>query len=166
MQGLPKQLKLFSFAKKGLSFSQKFKVEDFPRISDIVSNTGDEVKVELSFYLENNNIPCISGSIELSAELECQRCLEDVKIHLNPKFDLAFIANENQAQDLDPKLETVIFNDEDLSIIEFLTDEVLISIPMIPMHEHECISYKDDQKLDKQERENPFAILKELKTRH
>lgn len=166
MQGIPEQIKLFNFAKKNLSFSQTYQVRDFPRVSDILSNVDDEINVELDFYLLENKIPCIKGSIELNAQLKCQRCLDDVAIELAPKFNLAFIANEQQAQELDSSLETVLFQEEELSTIEFLTDEVLISIPMIPMHEHACVDLETNQDFDEQKRENPFAILKELKTRH
>ena len=64
MQGIPDNIKLLSFAKKGLIFSQTYSVKDFPRINEIVTNTDDKVKASLSFYIENGKIPCIEGSIE------------------------------------------------------------------------------------------------------
>ncbi len=163
MQGIPENIKLFSFAKKGLIFSHIYKVKDFPRIRDIVTNINDEVKVELSFYIEDNNIPCIKGRIELKVALDCQRCLDEVSLHLNPSFNLAFLKNEQQGEGLDSSFETILNENEEFSTIEFITDEVLISIPMIPMHSHECVSYKDKQLIEEQKRENPFAILEQLK---
>ncbi|MCH9646039.1 MAG: YceD family protein [Proteobacteria bacterium] len=164
MQGIPANIKLLSFAKKGLVFSQTYTVKDFPRIKDMVSNIDDQVSVKLSFYIENGKIPCIEGSVELEVALDCQRCLKEVKLRLTPSFKLAFIIHENQAEDLDPSFETILNADEEFSTIEFITDEVLISIPMIPMHSHECQSYKDKSPVIEQKRENPFAVLKQLKT--
>ncbi|MBC8493841.1 MAG: DUF177 domain-containing protein [Candidatus Thioglobus sp.] len=163
MQGIPANIKLLNFAKKGLVFSQTYTVEDFPRIKDLVSNSDDKVVANLTFYIENNKIPCVEGSVELDVVLECQRCLDEVKLNLNPTFKLAFIIHENQAEDLDPSFETILNADDEFSAIEFITDEVLISIPMIPMHSHECQSYKDKSPEIEQERENPFAILEQLK---
>ncbi|MDG2394920.1 YceD family protein [Candidatus Thioglobus sp.] len=164
MQGIPDNIKLLSFAKKGLIFSQTYSVKDFPRINEIVTNTDDKVKASLSFYIENGKIPCIEGSIEIDVALDCQRCLDEVKLNLNPTFKLAFIIHENQAEELDPSFETILNADEEFSTIEFLTDEVLISIPMIPMHSHECQSYKDKSPvIEQEERKNPFAILEQLK---
>ncbi len=163
MQGIPANIKLLNFAKKGLVFSQTYTVKDFPRINDLVANSNDKVVANLTFYIENNKIPCVEGSVELDVALECQRCLDEVKLNLNPTFKLAFIIHENQAEDLDPSFETILNADDEFSAIEFITDEVLISIPMIPMHSHECQSYKDKSPEIEQERENPFAILEQLK---
>ena len=163
MQGIPTNIKLLSFAKKGLIFSQTYSVKDFPRIRELVTNIDDHVKVNLNFYIENGKIPCIEGSVELAAALDCQRCLNEVKLQLNPTFKLAFIIHENQAEDLDPSFETILNADEEFSTIEFVTDEVLISIPMIPMHSHECQSYKDKSPVIEQKRKNPFAVLEQLK---
>ena len=74
-QGIPEQIKLFKFASRSLIFSQIYQVKDFPRISALVSNQDAPVSVELSFSIENNRIPCITGKIELDVALTCQRCL-------------------------------------------------------------------------------------------
>jgi uncharacterized protein len=163
MQGIPTNIKLLNFAKKGLIFSQIYFVKDFPRIREIATNTNDKVKVNLSFYIENNKIPCVEGNIELEVALDCQRCLEEVKLKLTPKFKLAFIIHENQAEGLDSSFETILNADEEFSTIEFITDEVLISVPMIPTHSYECQSYKDKSPTIEQKRKNPFAILEQLK---
>ncbi len=162
-QGIPEQIKLFKFASKALIFSQTYQVKDFPRISALVSNQDAPVDVELNFSIENNRIPCITGKVELDVALTCQRCLDEVSLHLQPKFQLAFVQNEQQSEGLDPSFETIENADEEFSTIEFITDEVLISIPMSPMHEHECASYEDTTPIKEQKRENPFAVLKQLK---
>jgi uncharacterized protein len=161
-QGIPEQIKLFKFASKELIFSQKYQLRDLPRIGKLVSNLDELVSVDLSFKLEKSNIPCIIGEIELKVAMTCQRCLEDVMISLNPQFKLAFLQNEEQGNELDSSYETVLNSNEEFSTIEFITDEVLISIPMIPMHSHECLTYKDIKSIEQQERESPFAILKNL----
>jgi uncharacterized protein len=165
MQGIPANIKLLSFAKKGLIFSQTYAVKDFPRIKNIASNGDAKVKVALSFYIENNKIPCIEGRISLELVLDCQRCLAEFSLPLNPNFKLAFIIHEQQAEQLDPSFEVVLNANEEFSAIEFITDEVLISIPMIPKHSHECQSYKDKSPIIEQKRKNPFVILEQLKKR-
>ncbi|MBW5290264.1 MAG: hypothetical protein Rsou_1876 [Candidatus Ruthia sp. Asou_11_S2] len=131
----------------------------------LLSNIDDEVKVELSFYIENNSIPCIEGIIKLNAMVDCQRCLNEVNLHLSPSFKLGFLKNEQQGEALDSNFETILNADEAFSTIEFITDEVLISIPMSPMHSHKCQSYQDKERI-KQEKHNPFAILKHIKTQY
>ncbi len=162
MQTIPTQIKLFKFASKGLIFSQTYQVKDFPRISDLANNDDGVVEVELNFSLEGRRIPCIKGSVKLDLTLTCQRCLKGVDVNLQPSFNLAFVQNEQQGQDLDAGFETILSADEEFSAIEFITDEILISVPMTPMHEHECASYKETEVVQQEKPENPFAILKQL----
>ncbi|AYQ56935.1 hypothetical protein MS2017_1238 [Bathymodiolus thermophilus thioautotrophic gill symbiont] len=164
-QGIPEQIKLFKFATKALIFSQVYQVRDFPRISALASNQDAAVNVALNFSLEEGRIPCVKGEIKLDLALTCQRCLDEVSVHLEPKFQLAFLKNEQQGEALSANFETILNTDEEFSTIEFITDEVLISVPMTPMHKHECASYQDTQPINKQKRENPFAILQQLKNK-
>ncbi|BAS67730.1 MAG: hypothetical protein DSY43_04095 [Gammaproteobacteria bacterium] len=163
-QGIPEIIKLFKFASKGLIFSQQYQVRDFPRISKLTSKQDSAVDVELSFALEGR-IPCVKGKVKLDLALTCQRCLDEVNVHLEPKFKLAFLHNEQQGEGLSESFETILNSEEEFSTIEFITDEVLISVPMTPMHEHECVSYQDDTPLIEEKRKSPFAILKQLKTK-
>ena len=73
---LPKTIKLFKFARKEASLHGDYKIATMPRISEIARNTEDRVKVDLSFYLENDKTPCIKGIINANIILDCQRCLE------------------------------------------------------------------------------------------
>lgn len=163
MQGIPPVIKLFNFAKKGLRFSGSYRIKDFPRIAALASNVEDNLTAELHFDIKEDKIPCIEGHIKADITLICQRCLEDVKIQINPSFKLAYLQNEEQGLGLDSSYEIVENSEKEFSTIEFLTDEMLLSIPMIPMHPHQCSSFKDQQELKQQERENPFAILKNIK---
>ena len=95
---LPKVIKLFNFAKKERSFGGVYKISSIPRISEIARNKEDNVKVDLSFYLENNKTPCIKGIINLNIILDCQRCLEALPIELKVDFKLAFVRHEQQAE--------------------------------------------------------------------
>ncbi len=163
MQGIPDIIKLFSFAKKELNLSHIYQVKDFPRIKKLLSNIDDKVKVELSFYIKNNVVPCIKGSIQLSAIVDCQRCLNEVNIHLSPSFKIGFLKNEQQKEKLDSSFETILNANKAFSTIEFITDELLISIPMSPMHPYKCQSYQNKEWINSQDKYHPFATLKQLK---
>ena len=53
-------------------------------------------------------------------------------------------------------------------MLQIFEDELLLSLPIVPLHaESECTVKRDDMSFGKiepeQERQNPFAVLKELK---
>mgnify|MGYP001363197541 CR=1 FL=1 len=62
-KSLPDELKLFNFAKKEISFSGLYQISDFPKISEIANNKTENVKVDFSFYLNNNKIFVMKTSV-------------------------------------------------------------------------------------------------------
>ena len=161
---LPKVIKLFNFAKKERSLGGVYKISSIPRISEIARNKEDNVKVDLSFYLENNKTPCIKGIINLNIILDCQRCLEALPIELKVDFKLAFVRHEQQAEGLDSSYELYVTKmEEDLLTIDIITDEILLSIPMAPSHDFDCNLIINKDEVVEESRENPFTILKNIK---
>ena len=162
-KSLPDQLKLFNFAKKEISLSGLYQISDFPRITEIASNKKDNVRVELSFYLKNNKTPCVEGIIELDIVLTCQRCLDNLSIALKVNFNLAFVRNDQQSEELDSHYEIYVIEEEELATFDLISDEILLSIPMVPTHDYDCIKEINEQEIVEGKSDNPFAILKKLK---
>ena len=162
---LPKTIKLFKFARKEASLHGDYKIATMPRISEIARNTEDRVKVDLSFYLENDKTPCIKGIIDTKIILDCQRCLEAFPVELKIIFNLAFVRYEDQAEGLDSGFEVyVIGEEEDLDSIDLITDEILLTIPMAPSHDFDCNLKIDKEEIVEEIRKNPFDVLKNIKT--
>ena len=162
-KSLPEQLKLFNFAKKEVSFSGQYKISDFRRISEISSNKKDNVRVDLSFYLKNNKTPCVDGIINLDIVLACQRCLDNLSIALEVNFNLAFVRHNQESEELESHYEIYVIEDEELATHDLISDEILLSIPMVPTHDYDCIKEINEQEIVEGKSENPFAILKKIK---
>ncbi len=161
---LPKTLKLFNFAKKEVNLHGECKISNMPRISEIAKNDNDSVEVDLSFHLYNGKTPCVKGIIDLKVVLDCQRCLDDLEINLNIPLKLAFVKYENQANGIDNSYEIYHVGEvEDLETIELITDEILLSIPMVPSHNFECGLKLDQEKIIKEVHKHPFDVLKNIK---
>jgi len=162
-KSLPVQIKLFSFAKKEISLSGIYQISDFLKISDIASNKKDNVRVDLSFYLKNNKTPCVDGIIQLDIVLACQRCLDDLSIGLKVNFNLAFVRHNQESEELDSHYEIYVIEEEELATHDLISDEILLSIPMVPTHDYDCIQEINEQGIVEEKSENPFSILKKIK---
>jgi uncharacterized protein len=160
---LPAQLKLFNFAKKEVSLSGQYQISDLPRISEIASNKTDKININLSFYLDNDKTPCIDGIISLDIVLICQRCLDDLSITLKVDFNLAFVRYEKQGEELDSYYEIYVTEEDELATHDLISDEILLSIPMVPTHDYDCIKDINEQEIVEEKSENPFSILKKIK---
>ena len=161
-KGLLDWPKLLKLAKKNFSVIDELNIVDLPRINEIASNNSDKIKVNYSFYLENNTTPCLDGEVSLIIYLTCQRCLEVLPLSLDLDFSLAFVMNENQAEELSEHLEIYLFEDEEQSLIDLISDEILLSIPMVPKHDIDCLSSFKENSNYEQGKENPFAVLKNI----
>ena len=161
-KSLPDQLKLFNFAKKEISLSGIYQISDFPKISEIASNKRDNLKVDLSFYLKNNKTPCVDGIIQLNIVLACQRCLDDLSIALAINFNLAFVRHNQESEELDSHYEIYVTEEKELATHDLISDEILLSIPMVPMHDYDCIKETNEQEIVEEKSENPFAILRNI----
>ena len=162
-KSLPSQLKLFNFAKKEISLSGVYQISDLARVSEIASNKTDNININLSFYLDNDKTPCIDGIISLDIVLICQRCIEELNISLKVRFNLAFVRNEKQGEELDSNYEIYVTEEDELATHDLISDEILLSIPMVPTHDYDCIKEINGQEIVEEKSENPFAILKKLK---
>ena len=162
-KSLPVQIKLFNFAKKEISLSGIYQISDFPKISEIARNIKDNVRVDLSFYLKNNKTPCVEGIIELDIVLACQRCLDDLSIALKVDFNLAFVRHDQESDELDSRYEIYLIKEDELATHDLISDEILLSIPMVPAHDYECIEEINGHEIVEEKSKNPFAILKKLK---
>ncbi len=161
---LPKTIKLFNFAKKEVNLHGECKISNMPRVAEIAKNDNDSVEVDLSFHLYNGKTPCVKGIMDLKVVLDCQRCLDDLEINLNIPFKLAFVKHENQAVEIDNSYEIYHVGEfEALETIDLMTDEILLSIPMIPSHNFECGLKFDQEKIVEEVRKHPFDVLKNLK---
>ncbi len=161
---LPKTIKLFNFAKKEVNLHGEYKISNVPRVSEVARNVEDNLKVNLSFNLENGKTPCVKGIIESKIVLDCQRCLDALDLNLKVLFNLAFVRFESQAEGLDKSFEVyVIGEDEELDTLNLISDEILLSLPMVPTHEFDCSLSVDKETKVEKVRKNPFDVLKNIK---
>jgi uncharacterized protein len=161
---LPKTIKLFNFAKKEVNLHGEYKISNVPRVSEVARNVEDNLKVNLSFNLENGKTPCVKGIIESKIVLDCQRCLDTLDLNLKVLFNLAFVRFESQAEGLDKSFEVyVIGEDEELDTLNLISDEILLSLPMVPSHEFDCSLSVDKETKVEKVRKNPFDVLKNIK---
>ena len=160
---LPRKINFYNFAKKEVKLNGNYKISDLSRLSEISSNENDKVEVDLTFHIENGKTPCVEGIIKLKLVLDCQRCLDNLELDLRVTFRIAFTRNESQTDSLDDKFEIYLIGEEELDTKNLITDEILLSIPMAPSHDFDCVLKTDKGDIVEEIRERPFDALKNIK---
>ncbi|HYE37057.1 YceD family protein [Methylocaldum sp.] len=158
---LPDLIDPLEFAEKKRRIAGSMPLSKMDRIRDIVLNGESKVKVELEFKKEGRST-VVSGWVEADLKLECQCCLEPLDWPVHSEVHLGIVSSINEGNLLSEPLEPLLLDETGvIDLADIVQDELLLAIPSIPQHSH-CVSPKAETAVDS--RENPFAVLAQLKT--
>jgi uncharacterized protein len=130
-----------------------------------------ERKIAVSFEFVRNefDIPMLVGHLQASLDLECQRCLKPIQTPMELDFRLMIDASDEIVRQ--SSLDTLYSDDGYIDITEVVEDELILAVPLVAMHEdtacNEDLLIKGqltDSQSEAAVKENPFAVLQQLKT--
>ena len=142
-----------------------FTAADLPRLTQAGAGSDSSIDVRLSFS-EYDGLPAVHGSLRGSVMLECQRCLELAPIAVRDDFDVIIVGEERS--DEPGGYEPVLADAEHLDLRWLTEEQVLLSMPLVALHEHEHCA--DDAPIrpdvaadeDDEIRQQPFKNLRDL----
>ena len=128
------------FAKSGESLSGNLRVEELPRLSDSLQADDAAVQYQVSGVSAAGR-PALRLQIDVRVWLTCQLCMTRYPEDLTLDSVLPVARNEAELlrwEAVDPLLDGLIA-DPALELATLVEDEILLSIPVVPMHaEGEC----------------------------
>jgi uncharacterized protein len=123
------------------------------------------IAVAFEFSRSGFDVPMLTGQLQTSLELECQRCLKPLEFTMELDFRLLIDASD---EILSQSSEDTLYSDDGyIDIAEVVEDELILAIPLVAMHEDTaCNENWRDSELPAETpmKENPFAVLQQLKT--
>jgi len=103
------------------------------------------------------------------AVLECQRCLKPMQLPLDAAVRIALVTSEAQSAQVPADLEPVLAPAGRVTVGELITEELLLTLPIVPRHEgsDSCagVSAVEETQPHAAETQQPFAGLAELMKR-
>ena len=146
-----------------------YPISKLTRLSEILLSNEGFVTARLEFG-QCVGFACLKGRVSATLSVECQRCLQPMQIEVKGGFKFALVNSEDEFEFLPEELEPYLIEGEEQSIIELTEDELLLSLPMVTVHEEACSGYmsKQNRKMEaaikaEKEASHPFAALKALK---
>lgn len=180
-QWLPERLDVRSFAQASGQMSADAPLARFSRLVEELSEaSGPEMLAGVQWQAEGSLRTDSQGAapavwLHLQAKavvpLQCQRCLGSVDTSLDIDRWFRFVADEAtaEAQD-DESEEDVLVLEPVMSLFALLEDELLMSLPIVPMHETcpvSVVMQASDPGVGPEEGDprapHPFAALARLK---
>ena len=111
-------------------------------------------------------LPLIEGNLTGQVPLRCQACLTPYLWQMNIDVKLAHIYKEERESDVPEGYEAFLHERPDVTLVELLEDDILLSLPTFPKHpEGKCQALVEETPEEQEEvkkKISPFAGLKDL----
>ena len=92
-------------------------------------------------FARARGFPVVELTVSGAASLACQRCMQPVGVPIETEAQVALIASEADAARVPPELEPVLAPGGRISIAELITEELLLTLPIVALHrEGECMA--------------------------
>ncbi len=166
-QAFPAKINPRKWAEKGSSWTGDLPLSHFTRLVESLQGSAGVVKVSMEFGVDEERIRFVRGDLHAQVEMTCQRCLEPVKLAVESDFSLGIVWHDEAAANLPSHYDPLIVSDEFVEMLPVLEDELIISLPLVPLHE-DCevkTEYGEavEEVLDERPASNPFDVLTQLK---
>jgi len=160
---LPDYIEPVGLADVRRSFRGEVPLRRLLRLLPSLSSADGVLKVQLDFRLDERRIRTLSGTIEGSVSLVCQRCLKAMRFPLELGIRLGIVTSEADIDRLPKGYEPLLVSGEPLRTVDVVEDEVMLAVPAFPLHERgkDCVMAYENQPLAA--KDNPFSILEKLK---
>ena len=127
------------FAKQHAQVRCSVAVPEFKRLAQAVLGDEGNFEVGLEGFEDSEGRPCLQLHVEGSVTVACQRCLEPLVLGINSDRRFVLTEREQDLMDLGDEADDVdsLLADSKLDALGLAEDEILLQIPMAPMHEED-----------------------------
>lgn len=156
----------------------EYALAGFERLQDSLAKGEGTARVEFRFHevddgtgAPEGRLPALDGNVEARPWLVCQRCLNPFEWRLESAFRVAFVASDDRAAQVPGEYEAVLAPTGRASLPELVEDELLLALPLVPMHEssEDCRAHPGTSSPESASDEGgkasttrPFAQLRDL----
>lgn len=131
-----------------------------------------QIDYSLLFGVDEGGVRGVLGTLKATLPLICQRCMGEMLMAVTVDVQLGMVNSRQAAQNLPESYDPLLVTDEETTLESIVEDELILALPQVAMHETEDCpqgeTFRKKEGLTEEEngpkRENPFAMLAELKT--
>lgn len=170
-QKLPKEIDPFRFAQNGLELEGELPVASMKRLAGSLHDADGRVSVFMHFDVDETQTPYMRGKFHAVLTLICERCMEPMTVDIDVDCLLALVKSERKIEGLAEQYDPwIIDNDDPVTLSNVVEDELILALPLVPKHKHDCLPadvwHASDETNVEEKRESPFAVLSSLKTKN
>jgi uncharacterized protein len=166
LEKLPEFFVPARLADHGVRLCGSFAVSGMARLRDCLAEAEGAVAAEFAFFRDEVGRRFGEGAISVTVRVQCQRCMEPMDLALRSEIKVQLMEGAATAQ-LRPGYEAWAPGGGPVSLIQFVEEELLLALPMAPMHDEEqCVAGPWQQYLKEPAGARPFADLLQARGSH
>jgi uncharacterized protein len=164
---LPDLIDPVRLAEQGGALQGQIPLSRMPRLREAIASDEGVVEVALEFGVDEFGVRYLVGRVEAALRLVCQRCLEPMDVHITAQPSLGVVRTDHEAERLPPSYEPLQIGDEPVPLVAVVEDELLLALPIVPMHEPPVCAVQSpvaqDDDGDNAAKVSAFDVLRALK---
>jgi uncharacterized protein len=165
MPGLPQYVDPLRLAETEESIAGRLAVSAMPRLREVLRDDTGVVDFRLRFRRDDQGSVRVLGEFSTSLCMTCQRCLEPLGLALAGTIDVMPVAREDGGPVTPAGTEPLMLSEGRIHLLGFIEDEVLLALPIAPMHEGGECAAREGAKPGRERHAGPFAVLSNLNIR-
>lgn len=151
-------------------FESEIALSELRRLDDLLYRdfSGREdrkIAIRFEFLRNEYGVAILVGQLRANLELECQRCLKALGMPVELDFELMVDAGDVLLRD--SSLDSIDSEDGYIDIYAVVEDELMLALPLVAMHEDTACNEHwpaAENEPEAGNKDNPFAVLQQLKT--
>jgi uncharacterized protein len=167
---LPQKVDPFRFAENEISLEGVISIKDMARLSPSLGSDAGQVEVRVAFGVDEQGTRFMRGDYNAHLVLQCQRCMETFEDEVSGNLLLGIVTTEEAIDELPKNYDAIVIKDGSLTIQDVVEDELILSLPIVPMHS--TINCKiilplamESAEIAETEQENPFKVIELLRVK-
>jgi uncharacterized protein len=164
---LPNQIDPIQLADKSVTLKGQLNLATMYRLSELICENDGVVTIDLRFGRDNQGLAYISGGIKTEFKVICQRCLQPMLLTMALTVQLSPVDTDAQGEQLPHCYDPLLITGEPISLATIVEDEILLNVPIVPLHSPDGCSVKpsdllewDESDQEEDVKNNPFGVLK------
>jgi uncharacterized protein len=152
------------FARDGSSVAGELSLSRMPRLKDLLSDREGAVGYAVQGYMSAKGRPVLRVSLTADLAVPCQRCLEQLRLHVDTCREIVLLPNATDADPTEEEDDDIDFmpSTSSLDLHDLVEQEVVLSLPMAPRHAEAACRLQPGA-MNTGERSSPFSALAGLK---
>ncbi len=150
-------------------------VSNMKNLVSYLTDDGGEADIVIQFKIDGAKRRMITGQVHATVSMQCQRCLEAIRLEIKDEIKLALLESEDHIKSLPRHLDPWVCEGDRLSLLELVQEQLILCLPIVAIHvTGKCnanTNYRsENERIESdinvaEQQSNPFAVLKQLKNK-